>query len=210
MLRDGQNRVGSRLPSVPWRKIQCKFYHQKMSDETLNSMLDVNENKPRRRRIVRGGDALLATSNETKMKEKAKVVEKKAIPLFNTVKPAVAEKINEVSEKIFDPTEVIQFANPLPLSEKPRQKRGRKPKAAVAPEPAPVPETVAPAPAAEPETVPDPPKKTPRPALGLELFALLGEEVVACGEEPFPNHLGLFLRHCANLLPILLQLHEEV
>ena len=130
-----------------------------MSDETLNSMLDVNENKPRRRRIVRGGDALLATSNETKMKEKAKVVEKKAIPLFNTVKPAVAEKINEVSEKIFDPTEVIQFANPLPLSEKPRQKRGRKPKAAVAPEPAPAPETVAPAPAAEPETVPDPPKK---------------------------------------------------
>ena len=89
-------------------------------------MSDVNENKPRRRRVVRGGETLMATSNETKMKEKARVVEKKAAPLFNVVK-AVSEKVSTLMEKQPE-EEVIQYANPLPLDEKPRQKRGRKPK----------------------------------------------------------------------------------
>ena len=89
-------------------------------------MSDVNENKPRRRRVVRGGETLMATSNETKMKEKARVVEKKATPLFNVVK-AASEKVSTLMEKQPE-EEVIQYANPLPLDEKPRQKRGRKPK----------------------------------------------------------------------------------
>ena len=94
-------------------------------------MSDVIENKPRRRRIVRGGDALMATSNETKMKEKTRAVEKKPAPLF---KSEVVEKIKEIKEKKVEADEIIQFANPLPLSEKPRQTRGRKPKASVAAE----------------------------------------------------------------------------
>ena len=68
----------------------------------------------------------MATSNETKMKEKARVVEKKATPLFNVVK-AASEKVSTLMEKQPE-EEVIQYANPLPLDEKPRQKRGRKPK----------------------------------------------------------------------------------
>ena len=90
-------------------------------------MSDVIENKPRRRRVVRGGETLMATSNETKMKEKARVVEKKAAPLFNVVK-AVSEKVNTFMEQQPEKDEIIQYANPLPLDEKPRQKRGRKPK----------------------------------------------------------------------------------
>lgn len=103
----------------------------KISDKTIKSMSDVIENKPRRRRIVRGGDALMATSNETKMKEKTRVVEKKPAPLF---KSEVVEKIKEIKEKTTEADEIIQFANPLPLSEKPRQTRGRKPKAVIAAE----------------------------------------------------------------------------
>ena len=91
-------------------------------------MSDVIENKPRRRRVVRGGDALMATSNETKMKDKARVVEKKITPLFNVVKD-VAEKVSTFMEQQPEKEEIIQYANPLPLDEKPRQKRGRKPKA---------------------------------------------------------------------------------
>ena len=41
-------------------------------------MSDIIENKPRRRRIVRGGESLMATSNETKMKENARYVDKKS------------------------------------------------------------------------------------------------------------------------------------
>ena len=119
-------------------------------------MSEVSENKPRRRRIVRGGDALLATSNETKMKGKARVAEKNTTPLFNIVK-AVSEKINTTQESKPETEEVIQYANPLPLEEKPRQRRGRKPKAQAVEEP-----VVEPAPAsapAEDADTPEPPKK---------------------------------------------------
>ncbi|MBQ6155553.1 MAG: transcription termination factor Rho [Bacteroidales bacterium] len=119
-------------------------------------MSEVSENKPRRRRIVRGGDALLATSNETKMKGKARVAEKNTTPLFNIVK-AVSEKINTTQESKPETEEVIQYANPLPLQEKPRQTRGRKPKAQPAAEPVAEPEST-PAPTEDAGT-PEPPKK---------------------------------------------------
>ena len=85
-------------------------------------MSDIIENKPRRRRIVRGGDSLLATSNETKMKDKARVVEKKTTPLFS-VKAAVEEKNikTEIGKK--DQEDVIMFANPLPAEETPKKTR---------------------------------------------------------------------------------------
>jgi transcription termination factor Rho len=119
-------------------------------------MSEVSENKPRRRRIVRGGDALLATSNETKMKGKARVAEKNTTPLFNIVK-AVSEKINTTQESKPETEEVIQYANPLPLQEKPRQTRGRKPKAQPAAEP--VAEPVSEPAPAEDTSTPEPPKK---------------------------------------------------
>jgi transcription termination factor Rho len=91
-------------------------------------MSDINENKPRRRRVVRGGEGLLATSNETKMKGKARVAEKPAVPLFGNAKadPVVKEVAQEVSNP---DEEIIQFANPLPLAEKPTPARGRQSRA---------------------------------------------------------------------------------
>lgn len=87
-------------------------------------MSDISENKPRRRRVVRGGEGLLATSNETKMKVKARVAEKPSVPLFGNAKTDAEVKQPEVVEPA--PVEdVIQFANPLPLSEKPKPVRGR-------------------------------------------------------------------------------------
>ena len=76
-------------------------------------MSDIIENKPRRRRIIRGGESLLATSNETKMKDKARVVEKKSIPLFNT-KTQKATDVAETTVGKTEPEDVVMFANPLP------------------------------------------------------------------------------------------------
>ena len=86
-------------------------------------MSDIIENKPRRRRVVRGGESLLATSNETKMKDKARVVEKKATPLFQTAKSIVAEKISEIVADKSEKDDVVMFANPLPAEEKPKKTR---------------------------------------------------------------------------------------
>ena len=86
----------------------------------------ISENKPRRRRLVRGGESLLATSNETKMKDKARVVEKKNTPLFNTAKSSVAEKYSEIVTNKSEQDEVVMFANPLPLEEKPKKTRTSK------------------------------------------------------------------------------------
>jgi transcription termination factor Rho len=94
----------------------------------------------------------MATSNETKMKEKTRVVEKKPAPLFKT---EVTEKIKEIKENKTEADEIIQFANPLPLDEKPRQTRGRKPKATAAAENV----TAAAESAASPESVAEAPKK---------------------------------------------------
>jgi transcription termination factor Rho len=90
-------------------------------------MSDINENKPRRRRVVRGGEGLLATSNETKMKSKTRVVEKPVVPLFANTKSEISDNKTEVSAKP-EKEEIVQFANPLPVEEKPKKTRGRKPK----------------------------------------------------------------------------------
>lgn len=86
------------------------------------------ENKPKRRRVVRGGDALLATSNQTKMKGKARVADVVSTPLFSTPK---AEKpvTNEVTPENKPVSEdFVQFANPLPVAGKPKQNRTRQTK----------------------------------------------------------------------------------
>ena len=94
-------------------------------------MSDISENKPRRRRVVRGGEGLLATSNETKMKSKTRVVEKPATPLFSNAKTEKTENAPAPIES--NPQEdIIQYANPLPLEEKPKARRGRQPKAKAA------------------------------------------------------------------------------
>ena len=85
-------------------------------------MSDINENKPRRRRVVRGGEGLLATSNETKMKGKARVAEKPNVPLFGNAK---AEPVAKNTQEEPHQEEIIQFANPLPVAEKPTPARGR-------------------------------------------------------------------------------------
>ena len=90
------------------------------------------------------------------MKGKARVAEKNTTPLFNIVK-AVSEKINTTQESKPETEEVIQYANPLPLQEKPRQTRGRKPKAQPAAEP--VAEPVSEPAPAEDTSTPEPPKK---------------------------------------------------
>ena len=92
-------------------------------------MSEISENKPRRRRVVRGGEGLLATSNETKMKTKTRVVEKPVTPLFSNAKTEKTEKTPVQTES--NPKEdIIQYANPLPVEEKPKVRRGRQPKAA--------------------------------------------------------------------------------
>lgn len=86
------------------------------------------ENKPKRRRVARGGEGLLATSNQTKMKGKTRVAEKNNTPLFGT-KPEQETKEAEKSENKPVSEEFVQFANPLPVAAKPKQTRTRKPKA---------------------------------------------------------------------------------
>lgn len=107
-------------------------------------MSDISENKPRRRRVVRGGEGLLATSNETKMKGKTRVAEKPAVPLFGNAKAEpVAQETAPVESNPAE--EIIQFANPLPLAEKPTPARGRqsRTKKAAPAEPQTEPQTVA-------------------------------------------------------------------
>ena len=86
-------------------------------------MSDIIENKPRRRRIVRGGESLMATSNETKIKDKARFVEKKNTPLFNISKTPSAEKKMEIDYPIPEQENIIQYANPIPVEELPKKKR---------------------------------------------------------------------------------------
>ena len=94
-----------------------------MVKDNINNMSDINENKPRRRRIVRGGESLMATSNETKMKDKARYVEKKSIPLFNLSKPIIAENSRDLDVPDLEQNDVILFANPVPVEEKPKRTR---------------------------------------------------------------------------------------
>ena len=104
-----------------------------ITKDNFTNMSDIIENKPRRRRVVRGGESLLATSNETKMKDKARVVEKKSTPLFNIAKSIVAEKHSENVANKSEQEEVVMFANPLPAEEKPKKTRTSKKAMATAP-----------------------------------------------------------------------------
>ena len=88
-------------------------------------MSDISENKPRRRRVVRGGEGLMATSNETKIKDKARYVEKKDTPLFNIAKTFVAEKKREIDALPSEKDNVILFANPTSVENMPKKSRTR-------------------------------------------------------------------------------------
>ncbi len=90
-------------------------------------MSDLNEAKPRRRRVVRGGEGLMATSNEHKMKSKTRVVEKPVVPLFSNPKTETPQETSDVTLKQ-EKEEVVQFANPLPMEEKTKAKRSRQSK----------------------------------------------------------------------------------
>ena len=61
----------------------------------------------------------MATSNETKIKDKARYVEKKSAPLFNTNKASTEEKKKESVVQKPAQEDVILFANPVPAEEKP-------------------------------------------------------------------------------------------
>ena len=94
-----------------------------MIQDNIKNMSDISENKPRRRRVVRGGESLMATSNETKIKDKARYVEKKSTPLFNTNKNTLAQKLPETDLQTPQTEDVILFANPVPAEGKPKKTR---------------------------------------------------------------------------------------
>ncbi len=94
-----------------------------MIQDNIKNMSDISENKPRRRRVVRGGESLMATSNETKIKDKARYVEKKSTPLFNTNKNILAQKLPETDLQTPQTEDVILFANPVPAEEKTKRTR---------------------------------------------------------------------------------------
>ena len=94
-----------------------------MIQDNIKNMSDISENKPRRRRVVRGGESLMATSNETKIKDKARYVEKKSTPLFNTNKNTLAQKLPETDLQTPQTEDVILFANPVPAEGKPKRTR---------------------------------------------------------------------------------------
>ena len=96
---------------------------QRQKDNIIINMSDISENKPRRRRVVRGGEGLMATSNETKIKEKARYVEKKNAPLFNTAKISSIDRTVETEPTKSVQKDVIMFANPVPVEEKPKRTR---------------------------------------------------------------------------------------
>ena len=65
----------------------------------------------------------MATSNETKIKDKARYVEKKSAPLFNLNKTYSAENTMESEPIKSEQEDVIMFANPVPTDEKPKRTR---------------------------------------------------------------------------------------
>ena len=128
-FRNGKKEGMAVLNRTPLRTIQEHF----MTKDNLINMSDIIENKPRRRRVVRGGESLLATSNETKMKDKARVVEKKNTPLFNLTKTSVSEKHSTIVANKSEQDDMVMFANPLPAEEKPKKTRTSKKTQTVSP-----------------------------------------------------------------------------
>ncbi len=90
-------------------------------------MLDSTEKRPKRRRINTASDVLVATSNDKKKTVKVKVAEKKPVVIFKE-KPVVETIPTPEITRPNIPEEPIMFANPLPLTEKPKQTRKRKAK----------------------------------------------------------------------------------
>ena len=88
-------------------------------------MLDSTEKRPKRRRINTASDVLVATSNDKKKTVKVKVAEKKPVVIFKEKPVAESTPAPETARPNI-PEEPIMFANPLPLTEKPKQTRRRK------------------------------------------------------------------------------------
>jgi transcription termination factor Rho len=88
-------------------------------------MLDSTEKRPKRRRINTASDVLVATSNDKKKTVKVKVTEKKPVVIFKEKPVAESIPAPETARPNI-PEEPIMFANPLPLTEKPKQTRRRK------------------------------------------------------------------------------------
>ncbi len=99
-----------------------------MIQDNFKSMSDFNENKPRRRRVVRGGESLMATSNETKIKDKARYVEKKSAPLFNITKSGSPKNTPETDLQKTTQEDIIMYANPVPIEEMPKRTRAARTK----------------------------------------------------------------------------------
>ena len=90
-------------------------------------MLDSTEKRPKRRRINTASDVLVATSNDKKKTIKVTVAEKKPVVIFKEKPVMETTPAPEISRPNI-PDEPIMFANPLPLTEKPKQTRKRKAK----------------------------------------------------------------------------------
>ena len=93
---------------------------------------DSNEKKPKRKRITKNNEIPVATSNQNKKTVKVNIPEKRIEDLFKSPQPSE----NDIPQSVEQQTHIeepVMFANPLPLEEKPKQTRKRKPKEESAP-----------------------------------------------------------------------------
>ena len=91
-------------------------------------MLESVEKRPKRKRITTNSDLPVATSNQSKKTVKVNIPEKRIEDLFKDVKTEnINKNIQPEPNKARD-EEPVLFANPLPLTEKPKQTRKRKTK----------------------------------------------------------------------------------
>ena len=91
-------------------------------------MLESVEKRPKRKRITTNSDLPVATSNQSKKTVKVNIPEKRIEDLFKDVKTEnINKNIQPEPNKTRD-EEPVLFANPLPLTEKPKQTRKRKTK----------------------------------------------------------------------------------
>ena len=136
---------------------------------------DSNEKKPKRKRITKNNEIPVATSNQNKKTVKVNIPEKRIEDLFKS--PQSSE--NDIPQPVEQQTHIeepVMFANPLPLDEKPKQTRKRKPKE----EPTPV-VTVEPIPETGAEVVPVK-RKRGRPKKSESAAA--NREIPAAEQEP--------------------------
>ncbi|MCR4858854.1 MAG: transcription termination factor Rho [Bacteroidales bacterium] len=91
-------------------------------------MLESLEKRPKRKRITTNSDLPVATSNQAKKTVKVNIPEKRIEDLFKDVKAENANKNIDLEPNKTRDEEPVLFANPLPLTEKPKQTRKRKTK----------------------------------------------------------------------------------